>query len=104
MTTALVKEIRNDFVVFNKFFQLLLVRKPCAQYHLELDKVKKSPEIQNKLKENEKLFKELTDLTGKEVKDFDDVQDIFSTLRAEVFFCNYFFCESLKFIFRKQQI
>lgn len=51
---------------------------------MELDKVKQSAEIKKKLKDSETLFHELTQLTGKEVKDFDDVQDVFSTLRAEV--------------------
>ncbi|RZB39347.1 venom acid phosphatase Acph-1 [Asbolus verrucosus] len=63
--------------------QLLLVRRPCAQYHLELDRVMQTEEIQNKLKENEELFKELSEITGKTVENFDDVQDIYTTLRAE---------------------
>lgn len=46
--------------------------------------MKQSAEIKKKLKDSETLFHELTQLTGKEVKDFDDVQDVFSTLRAEV--------------------
>lgn len=60
------------------------MRRPCPSYHLELEKVKKLPEITEKLKENEQLFRDLSELTGKQVKDFDDVQDIYSTLKAEV--------------------
>ncbi|XP_076257186.1 prostatic acid phosphatase-like isoform X1 [Rhynchophorus ferrugineus] len=62
---------------------LLLVRKPCAAYHIERDSVIASEEIQSKFKESQNLFDDLTTITGKIVKDFDDVQDIFSTLRAE---------------------
>ncbi|XP_063930430.1 testicular acid phosphatase homolog [Zophobas morio] len=62
---------------------LLLVRKPCAQYHLELERVMKTPEIQTKLKQHEDLFREISDVTGKTVTNFDDVQDVYSTLRAE---------------------
>ncbi|XP_044261275.1 venom acid phosphatase Acph-1-like [Tribolium madens] len=62
---------------------LLLVRRPCANYHLELDHVLQLPPIKKKFQENEKLFQELSDKTGKTVKNFDDVQDIYSTLKAE---------------------
>ncbi|XP_050315759.1 prostatic acid phosphatase-like isoform X2 [Anthonomus grandis grandis] len=62
---------------------LLLVRKPCAEYHKERDRVIASKDIQDKLKQFESLFSELTEVTGRTVKDFDDVQDIFSTLKAE---------------------
>lgn len=60
------------------------MRKPCAAYHIERDSIIASDEIQNKFKESQNLFDDLTNITGKTVKDFDDVQDIFSTLRAEV--------------------
>jgi prostatic aicd phosphatase len=62
---------------------LLLVRKPCPQYHLELERVMDSEEIQDKLKAHQELFEELSDATGLKVKNFDDVMDIYSTLRAE---------------------
>ncbi|XP_057663613.1 prostatic acid phosphatase-like isoform X1 [Diorhabda carinulata] len=62
---------------------LLLVRKPCPKYHKEKEKVKKSKEVQDLLKQYEELFKELTDITGQEVHDFEDVQDIYTTLQAE---------------------
>ncbi|CAG9770170.1 unnamed protein product [Ceutorhynchus assimilis] len=62
---------------------LLLVRLPCANYHKERSKVLATEEIQNKLKEYQDLFEGLTKHTGRTVKDFDDVQDVFSTLKAE---------------------
>ncbi|XP_030747512.1 prostatic acid phosphatase-like isoform X2 [Sitophilus oryzae] len=62
---------------------LLLVRKPCAAYHIERDRVVASQEIQDKLKSSQQLFDDLTNYTGRSVKDFDDVQDLFSTLKAE---------------------
>nr|XP_008190580.2 PREDICTED: venom acid phosphatase Acph-1 [Tribolium castaneum] len=62
---------------------LLLVRRPCANYHLELDRVLKLPEIRKKFEENDELFRELSEKTGKSVKNFDDVQDIYNTLKAE---------------------
>lgn len=60
------------------------MRKPCPQYHLELERVMDSEEIQDKLKAHQELFEELSDATGLKVKNFDDVMDIYSTLRAEV--------------------
>lgn len=65
---------------------LLLVRKPCAQYHIELDKVMAEGEVKNKLEDNQKLFQDLSKITGLVIKDFDDVQSLYSTLRAESFF------------------
>ncbi|XP_060534308.1 testicular acid phosphatase homolog isoform X2 [Cylas formicarius] len=62
---------------------LLLVRRPCPVYHQERDKVIRTPEIQQKFDEYRPLFEDLTNYTGKVVGDFDDVQDIFSTLQAE---------------------
>lgn len=65
---------------------MLLVRKPCAQYHIELDKVMAEGEVKNKLEDNQKLFQDLSKITGLVIKDFDDVQSLYSTLRAEVCF------------------
>ncbi|CAG9820084.1 unnamed protein product [Phaedon cochleariae] len=62
---------------------LLLVRKPCPQYHIEKQRIMKSPEVQNMFKQYETLFKELTNITGQNTTDFDGVQDIYSTLLAE---------------------
>ncbi|KAB0791597.1 hypothetical protein PPYR_03397 [Photinus pyralis] len=62
---------------------LLLVRRPCPQYHLELEKVEHSPEIQRQLQEEGPLFTELSRITGKNIKNFEDVQDVYTTLMAE---------------------
>ncbi|KAJ8954162.1 hypothetical protein NQ318_005756 [Aromia moschata] len=62
---------------------LLLVRKPCAQYHIERDRVIRTEEVQRVFQQYAPLFEELTEITGQNVTDFDGVQDIFSTLRAE---------------------
>lgn len=63
--------------------QLLLVRRACAQYDLALDAVLESDEIQEKLREHAQLFSELTVLTGKTVRNFYDVEDVYNTLKAE---------------------
>ncbi|KAJ8921163.1 hypothetical protein NQ315_013635 [Exocentrus adspersus] len=62
---------------------LLLVRKPCAQYHIERNKVIKSETVQDLFNQYDSLFKDLTEITGQNVTDFDGVQDIYSTLLAE---------------------
>lgn len=50
-----------------------------------------SQEIQQLLSDYQPLFDSLTEYTGNTVEDFDDVQDVFSTLKAEV---------SARFLFR----
>ncbi|GLV33616.1 uncharacterized protein CBL_21233 [Carabus blaptoides fortunei] len=62
---------------------LLLVRRPCAQYHLELDKVMSEGEVKENLDKHQELFKALSSVTGLHIKDFDDVQSLYSTLVAE---------------------
>ncbi|KAJ8985186.1 hypothetical protein NQ317_018215 [Molorchus minor] len=62
---------------------LLLVRQPCAQYHIERDRIMKSEEVQKLFQEYEPLFREITEITGQNVSDFDDIQDVFSTIQAE---------------------
>ncbi|KAF5290069.1 hypothetical protein FQA39_LY14850 [Lamprigera yunnana] len=62
---------------------LLLVRKPCPQYHIELERLMTTKEIRKKLEENSILFEGLAEHTGKVIKDFEDVQDIYTTLMAE---------------------
>ncbi|CAG9815088.1 unnamed protein product [Phaedon cochleariae] len=62
---------------------LLLVRRPCPQYHIEKERIMKSTEIQNMFKPYETLFKDLTDITGQKTTDFEGVQDIYTTLLAE---------------------
>lgn len=68
----------------NNSLQLLLVRRPCATYHIERQKVLNSSEIQDIFKQYDSLFKELTEITGQKTEDLDGVQDIYSTLLAEV--------------------
>ncbi|KAK5638355.1 hypothetical protein RI129_012650 [Pyrocoelia pectoralis] len=62
---------------------LLLVRRPCPKYHKELERVKNTTEISRKLKASQALFNDLSKHTGKQIKDFEDVQDIFTTLMSE---------------------
>nr|CAH7742768.1 unnamed protein product [Callosobruchus chinensis] len=62
---------------------LLLVRKPCPQYHIEKQKVMESDEVKTKMDAYRTLFTEMTEITGMEVKDFEDVQDVYTTLLAE---------------------
>ncbi|KRT86473.1 Phosphatase [Oryctes borbonicus] len=62
---------------------LLLVRKTCAQYEIELRNVMMSLEVQEKLKLNKEIFEYLEIWSGNKIEDFDDVQDLYSTLYAE---------------------
>ncbi|KAF5290084.1 hypothetical protein FQA39_LY14865 [Lamprigera yunnana] len=62
---------------------LLLVRRPCPQYHLELEKVVNSPEVQEKLRGYQNLMTQLTYYTGTEIKTFEDIQDIYTTFMSE---------------------
>lgn len=61
----------------------MLVRKSCPQYNIELARINKTPFIKKKLIDYEELFEYLQQNTGKIVKNFDDVQDIYTTLQAE---------------------
>nr|XP_022899750.1 venom acid phosphatase Acph-1-like isoform X2 [Onthophagus taurus] len=63
--------------------KLLLVRVPCAQYEIELKKVIESEPIQEIYKKNKNLFEYVSKSTGKDIKNFDDLQDVFTTLKAE---------------------
>lgn len=60
------------------------MRRPCANYHIERQKVFDSPEVKELLNKYESLFKQLTEISGQKTEDFDAVQDIYSTLLAEV--------------------
>lgn len=62
---------------------LLLVRTTCPRYHEELDRVF-SEDLAGVMEENKPLFDELTEITGMPVKTPDDVQSLYSTLKAEV--------------------
>ncbi|XP_055528678.1 prostatic acid phosphatase-like [Wyeomyia smithii] len=62
---------------------LLLVRKSCPRYHETLNAVLESEEIQQLMSDNQNLFDNLTKITGMDVKTPDDVQSLYSTLKAE---------------------
>ncbi|KAF5286470.1 hypothetical protein FQR65_LT12553 [Abscondita terminalis] len=62
---------------------LLLVRKPCPQYHLELNRVLKSKDVRHKLQELQPLLDDLSKHTGKKIENFEDVQDVYTTLMSE---------------------
>lgn len=62
---------------------LLLVRTSCPRYHEALNAVLESPEIQNIMNDNQDLFNNLTTLTGMDIRTPDDVQSLYSTLKAE---------------------
>jgi prostatic aicd phosphatase len=62
---------------------LLLVRKTCPRYHEELERVL-AEDAKNELEDNKILFEELSNATGMAIKTPDDVQSLYSTLKAEV--------------------
>lgn len=62
---------------------LLLVRESCARYHEELERVL-SKDAKHEIDQNLSLMGNLSLFTGLNVKTPDDVQSIFSTLKAEV--------------------
>lgn len=61
----------------------MLVRTPCPRYYEALEEVFELPEVKKVLEENAQLFKELTEHTGMNISTPDDVQSLYSTLRAE---------------------
>jgi prostatic aicd phosphatase len=62
---------------------LLLVREACPRYHEELERVMRE-EVREDLERNANLFDELTKITGLSIRTPDDVQSLYSTLKAEV--------------------
>jgi prostatic aicd phosphatase len=62
---------------------LLLVRKTCPRYHEELKRVL-AEDAKKELEDNKMLFEELSNATGMAIKTPDDVQSLYSTLKAEV--------------------
>ncbi|XP_031620487.1 prostatic acid phosphatase-like isoform X2 [Contarinia nasturtii] len=62
---------------------LLLVRTPCPRYYEAVEEVLASDDVKKVLDENANLFEELTKYTGMAIKTPDDVQSLYSTLRAE---------------------
>jgi prostatic aicd phosphatase len=61
---------------------LLLVRQACPRYHQELERVMQE-DVRDELARNARLFDELTNITGSSIKTPDDVQSLYSTLKAE---------------------
>lgn len=61
-----------------------MARKDCPRYYEARDKVFQSPEVLEIFKDNEVLFKQLTEITGMKIENPDDVQSLYSTLKAEV--------------------
>lgn len=59
------------------------MRTPCPRYYEALKEVFESPELKQVQSDNEELYKELTELTGMDIKTPDDIQSLYSTLRAE---------------------
>lgn len=64
-------------------FQLLLVRIPCPRYHEALEELFETPEIRYEMNSYKTMFDDLTKITGMDIKTPDDVQSLYSTLRAE---------------------
>lgn len=62
------------------------MRKPCPQYSLEMERVKKLPEVKQKIEKFQAVFEAVSEHTGKKMKDFADAEDVYSTLLAEVIF------------------
>lgn len=60
-----------------------MVRTSCPRYYEALEEVFQLPEIQQVMTENEELLSDLSRITGMPVKTPDDVQSLYSTLRAE---------------------
>jgi prostatic aicd phosphatase len=63
---------------------LLLVRTSCPRYHEALEKVLQS-DVKHELEgENALMLEKLSNITGLSIKTPDDVQSLYSTLKAEV--------------------
>ncbi|XP_060837396.1 prostatic acid phosphatase-like [Rhopalosiphum padi] len=63
--------------------RLLLVRIDCPKYHEERHKIMNSAEVLEELNTYSDLYSYLSNHTGLAIKDPDDVQSIYSTLKAE---------------------
>lgn len=62
---------------------MLLVRTSCPRYHEELERVLNEGEIKQIMERSKSLFDELTNITELSIKSPDDVQSLYSTLKAE---------------------
>ena len=69
------EELEND--------SLLLVRKSCPRYHEELERVL-NEDVTNEIRAFDGLLKEISNITGLNISSPDDVQSLYSTLKAEV--------------------
>ncbi|XP_050429978.1 prostatic acid phosphatase-like isoform X2 [Adelges cooleyi] len=63
--------------------QLLLVRKVCPRYHMERMKIMNSTLVRQEFENYKNTFDYLSQNTGMVIQDLDDVQSIYSTLKAE---------------------
>lgn len=61
----------------------MLVRTPCPRYYEAVEEILTFPEVKAIIDENQQLFDELTKYTGMQIKTPDDIQSLYSTLRAE---------------------
>lgn len=62
---------------------LLLVRKNCPRYHEELERVFKE-DVAEEINFHKNLLADLSRITGLKIETPDDVQSLYSTLKAEV--------------------
>lgn len=62
----------------------MLVWNTCPKYTELRGSVNNLPEVQEVYKNNEALFEELTNFTGMQMKNADDVSSFYATLAAEV--------------------
>ncbi|CAO1354775.1 unnamed protein product [Diamesa hyperborea] len=62
---------------------LLLVRTSCPRYHEEFVRIFNETKIKDEMEANSKLFVELSKITGLKIETPDDIQSLFSTLKAE---------------------
>lgn len=69
---------------------LLLVRKNCPRYYEELERVL-NDDVVNEIKSFDPLMKKISNITGLKVSTPDDVQSLYSTLKAEVINLNAFY-------------
>lgn len=60
------------------------MRTPCPRYFEARDEVMHRPEVIAELAEYKSLFENLTELTGMQVANADDVNSLYITLQAEV--------------------
>lgn len=60
------------------------MRVPCGRYGELLDEAMRSPAVQALLRDNASLMRWLSEQTGMKIATPDDVQSLYSTLKAEV--------------------